>query len=73
MDEKKIDYLIDGLLEDTFIYTLLFNRELHNLDEREFIKTFLWLISIEEYDNPSLSGTWKDAKCIKVSDDIKNG
>ena len=28
MDEKNIDYLIDGMLEDTLIYTLLFNREL---------------------------------------------
>jgi DNA-binding MarR family transcriptional regulator len=58
MDEKKID-LIEELLEDTLIYTLLFNRELNNLGERDFIKTFLWLISIEEYDNPSLSGLGK--------------
>ena len=56
MDEKKIDNLIEDMLEDTLIYTVLFNRELTNLGEREFIKTFLWLISIEEYDNPSLSG-----------------
>ena len=59
MDEKKIDFLIDELLEDTLIYTILFNRELNNLGERDFIKTFLWLISIEEYDNPSLSGLGK--------------
>ena len=59
MDEKKIDNLIEDMLEDTLIYTLLFNRELNNLGERDFIKTFLWLISIEEYDNPSLSGLGK--------------
>lgn len=59
MEEKKIDNLIEGMLEDTLIYTILFNRELTNLGEREFIKTFLWLISIEQYDNPSLSGLGK--------------
>ena len=59
MAEEKIDNLIEGMLEDTLIYTVLFNRELTNLDEREFIKTFLWLISIEEYENPSLSGLGK--------------
>jgi DNA-binding MarR family transcriptional regulator len=59
MDENKKDNLIDEILGDTLIYSALFNRELTNLDEREFIKTFLWLISIEEYDNPSLSGLGK--------------
>jgi DNA-binding MarR family transcriptional regulator len=59
MEEKKIDNLIESMLEDTLIYTILFNRELTNLGEREFIKTFLWLISIEQYDNPSLSGLGK--------------
>jgi DNA-binding MarR family transcriptional regulator len=59
MEEKKIDNLIEGMLEDTLIYTILFNRELTSLGEREFIKTFLWLISIEQYDNPSLSGLGK--------------
>ena len=59
MDEKKKDNLIDEMLGDTLIYSVLFNRELINLDEREFIKTFLWLISIEEYGNPSLSGLGK--------------
>ncbi|MGB9201218.1 MarR family transcriptional regulator [Methanobacterium sp.] len=59
MDENKIDNLIEEILKDTLIYTLLFNRELTNLGERDFIKTFLWLISIEEYDNPSLSGLGK--------------
>ena len=59
MDENKIDNLIEEILKDTLIYTVLFNRELTNLGERDFIKTFLWLISIEEYDNPSLSGLGK--------------
>ena len=59
MKENKIDNMIEGMLEDTLIYTVLFNRELTNLGEREFIKTFLWLISIEQYDNPSLSGLGK--------------
>jgi DNA-binding MarR family transcriptional regulator len=59
MDENEKDNLIDEILGDTLIYSVLFNRELTNLDEREFIKTFLWLISIEEYDNPSLSGLGK--------------
>jgi DNA-binding MarR family transcriptional regulator len=59
MDEKKIDNLVDEILEDTLIYTILFNRELSNLGEREFIKTFLWLIAIEQYNNPSLSGLGK--------------
>ena len=59
MDENKKDNLIDEILGDTLIYSVLFNRELTNIDEKEFIKTFLWLISIEEYDNPSLSGLGK--------------
>ncbi len=59
MGEKKIDDLIEEMLEDTLIYTILFNRELNNLGEREFIRTFLWLISIEQYNNPSLSGLGK--------------
>ena len=59
MDEKKIDNLVDEILEDTLIYTILFNRELSNLCEREFIKTFLWLIAIEQYNKPSLSGLGK--------------
>jgi DNA-binding MarR family transcriptional regulator len=58
MGEKKID-IVDEILEDTLIYTILFNRELSNLGEREFIKTFLWLIAIEQYNNPSLSGLGK--------------
>jgi DNA-binding MarR family transcriptional regulator len=56
MVEKNINNLIEEMLKDTLIYTILFNRELTNLGEREFIKTFLWLISIEQYENPSLSG-----------------
>ena len=59
MEKDGIDNIIDGMLEDTLIYTVLFNRELTSLGEREFIKTFLWLISIEQYDNPSLSGLGK--------------
>jgi DNA-binding MarR family transcriptional regulator len=59
MEEKKIDNLVEEILEDTLIYTILFNRELNKLGEREFIKTFIWLISIEQYGNPSLSGFGK--------------
>ena len=59
MDEKNIDKLIDGMLDDTLIYTLLFNRELTSLGEKEFIKKFLWLIAIDEYNSPSLSGLGK--------------
>ncbi len=59
MEERKIDNLVEEILEDTLIYTILFNRELNNLGEREFIKTFVWLISIEKYGNPSLSGFGK--------------
>ena len=68
--EKKSDKLIEEMLEDSIIYIKLFNRELINLSDRKFIKTFSWLILIEQYGNPSMSVLGKDIKHIKNPNDI---
>ena len=63
--EKKKDKLIEAIMEDALIYIRLFNRELILLDEREFLKTFFWLILIEQYNNPSISILGKKLKVSK--------
>jgi len=54
------------MLKDSLIYIKLFNRELINLSERKFIKTFSWLILIEQYDNPSMSDLGKTLNISKT-------
>jgi DNA-binding MarR family transcriptional regulator len=66
MMEKKSDKLIEEMLEDSIIYIKLFNRELINLSERKFIKTFFWLILIEQYGNPSMSALGKTLNISKT-------
>ena len=63
MDEKS-ENLIDEMLEDSIIYIKILNRELANLSERKFIKTFFWLILIEQYNNLSMSAL---AKTLNIS------
>jgi DNA-binding MarR family transcriptional regulator len=64
--EKKPDKLIEEMLEDSIIYIKLFNRELINLSERKFMKTFAWLILIEQYGNPSMSVLGKTLNISKT-------
>ncbi len=63
--EKKMDKLVEEIMEDALIYIRLFNRELILLDEKEFLKTFFWLILIEQYNNPSISVLGKKLKVSK--------
>jgi len=62
--DGKSDKLIDEMLEDSIIYIKIFNRELVNLSERKFMKTFFWLTLIEQYDNRSMSAL---AKTLNIS------
>jgi len=64
MMDGKSDKLIDEMLEDSIIYIKIFNRELVNLSERKFMKTFFWLTLIEQYDNRSMSAL---AKTLNIS------
>jgi len=66
MVEKKPDKLVEEMLEDLIIYIKLFNRELIHLAERKFLKTFFWLILIEQYDNPSMSALSKKLNVSKT-------
>ena len=65
MSKIQKDKLVEGIMEDTLIYIKLFNRELLHLGDRKFLKTFFWLILIEKYDNPSLSGIGKKFRISK--------
>jgi len=65
MGEKQTDELLEEMMEDTLIYIRLFNRELMHLGERKFLKTFFWLILIEQYDNPSISVLGKKLRVSK--------
>lgn len=64
MENKKSEELIEEILKDSILYVKLFNRELLNLSERKFMKTFFWLVLIERYDKLSMSGL---AKTLKIS------
>jgi len=64
MMDGKSDKLIDEMLENSIIYIKIFNRELVNLSERKFMKTFFWLTLIEQYDNRSMSAL---AKTLNIS------
>jgi DNA-binding MarR family transcriptional regulator len=64
MIDEKSDKLVEEMLEDSIIYIKILNRELVNLFERKFIKTFFWLILIEQYDNLSMSAL---AKTLNIS------
>ncbi len=64
MTDIKSEELIEEMLEDSIIYIKIFSRELVNLSERKFMKTFFWLILIEQYDNLSMSAL---AKTLNIS------
>jgi len=64
MEEKKSEELIDEMFEDTILYVKLFNRELLHLSEKKFMKTFFWLLLIDQYDNLSMSAL---AKTLNIS------
>jgi len=64
MEENKSEELIEELLEDSILYLKLFNRELLNLSERKFMKTFFWLVLIDQYNNLSMSAL---AKTLNIS------
>ncbi len=65
MSQIQKDTLIEGMMEDTLIYIKLFNRELLQLGDRKYLKTFFWLTLIEEYDNPSLTVIGKKLRVSK--------
>ena len=71
MNEINAEPLIEDIMIDTLIYTRLFNRELDLLGEREFIKRFLWLILIDQYNNPSISELGKILKVSKSQMTLK--
>ncbi len=65
MGKEEKDKLVKGMMEDTLIYIKLFNRELIHLGDRKFMKTYFWLILIDQYDNPSISGLGKKLRVSK--------
>jgi Transcriptional regulators len=71
MISKKSDKLIEEMLEDSIIYTSLFNMELINLSERKFMKTFFRLLLIEQYGNPSMSTLGKALNISKNQMTVK--
>jgi len=71
MIENKPYKLVEEMLEDSIIYIKLFNRELINLDDRNFLKTFSWLILVKQYDNPSMSSLSKKLNIKKAQMTIK--
>ena len=54
--EKNKDEIIEEILADTLVYTRIFNRKLVHLADKDFMKTFFWLVLIQQYTNPSISG-----------------
>lgn len=64
MEDEKSEKLIEEMLEDSIIYIKIFNRELTNLSDKKFMKTFFWLVTIKNYDNLSMSGL---AKTLNIS------
>lgn len=71
MISKESDKLIEEMLEDSIIYTSLFNMELINLSERKFMKTFFRLLLIEQYGNPSMSTLGKALNISKNQMTVK--
>ncbi len=65
MTEKQADILVEDIMEDSILYIKLFNNELVHLGDRDFMKTFSWLILIESHDNPSISGLAKKVTLAK--------
>lgn len=61
---EKSGKLIEEMLEDSILYIKLFNRELLNLSGKKFMKTFFWLLLIDQYDNRSMSAL---AKTLNIS------
>ncbi len=65
MTEKQADKLVQDMMEDSILYIKLFNNELIHLGDRDFMKTFSWLLLIESYDNPSISELGKKVRLAK--------
>ena len=65
MTEKQADKLVEDMMEDSILYIKLFNNELIHLGDRDFMKTFSWLLLIESYDNPSISELGKISQLAK--------
>ena len=61
---EKSGKLIEEMLEDSILYIKLFNRGLLNLSGKKFMKTFFWLLLIDQYDNHSMSAL---AKTLNIS------
>ncbi len=61
---EKYGKLIEEMLEDSILYIKLFNKELLNLSGKKFMKTFFWLLLIDQYDNQSMSAL---AKTFNIS------
>ena len=61
---EKSGKLIEEMLEDSILYIKLFNKELLNLSGKKFMKTFFWLLLIDQYDNQSMSAL---AKTLNIS------
>jgi DNA-binding MarR family transcriptional regulator len=61
---EKSGKLIEEMLEDSILYIKLFNKELLNLSGKKFMKTFFWLLLIDQYDNHSMSAL---AKTLNIS------
>lgn len=64
MEEGKSEKLIGEMLENSIIYIKIFNRELKNLSDKKFMKTYFWLTMIKQYDKLSMSGL---AKTLNIS------
>lgn len=64
MEGEKSEKLRGDMLEDSILYIKLFNRELLNLSEKKYMKTFFWLLLIDQYDNQSMTAL---AKTLNIS------
>lgn len=56
MGETTNNEMTEEMMKDTLIYVKLFNRKVSHLHEKGIMKTLSWLILIEQYGNPSISG-----------------
>ena len=65
MTEKRANKLIEDVMEDSILYIKLFNNELIHLGDRDFMKTFSWLLLIQSHDNPSISELGKISQLAK--------
>lgn len=56
MGETTNNKMTEEMMKDTLLYVKLFNRKVSHLHEKGIMKTLTWLILIEQYGNPSISG-----------------